>query len=958
MRPSLLMLALSLAMACCAGTAWGQTTNWPALIQAAKPAVVWILAETSEGTAAGSGTIISPDGYIVTAAHVVTGASSITIVVNESDEYRASVVRSDTAMDVAVLKIPASGLTWLGLGDSAQVAIEDEIRVLGYPLPGAGVGYIAVAGIIQGTRLRDGTTLLQHNASTAGGHSGGPVVNAEGQVIGVHSAVLTDQPEYHLAVSVNDARTLIPSGVLPTGESPVQSANTDEKTSFAVGDVSISPSPPFISGTEAMLSAWITNTSDVSETLALWLEVGGVRVGDMVLTLVSGERKQTSFRYAFAYPGNYSLRVCTIGGCSDPLDVRVLAPLQTADFSLSNVRVEGSLPLTPGTRATVFASVFNSGDYAGTTRVWLEVAGETIGEVSVSLAAHELGWVSFALPALEPGVFTLVVHTVGDTLETAVAVSSNELVRVLRGTGGLRALAFSPRGELLAVCGSDNAAVEIWSVGTGTLALTLTIPEGPSSIAFSPDGRILAVGSGDNLVRLWDVGSGALLGRLGGDGPAEIVGDDNYMSVTSVAFSADGSVLASGSGDKTARLWDLRSGETTLVVSHDKAVTSVALSADGTLLATGAEDATVRIWDVATGDLVRILTGHKWAVYSVAFSPNGPLLASGGGNGDVKLWDVMAGNLLNAYTTGEGHSVGAIAFSPNGETLAAATVFGYVALVDIATGRFDSRSGDAGVVAFSPDGRSLATGDDYHSTRVMIWNVATDTLVRTLSGPGSGVSSVAFSPDGNLLAGSAWRAYLWDANTGSLLPQCYEWQPSGAGVSRVAFSPGGRLLVLAEDWGFQFRDVVTGALVSSLAADPSEVLSLAFAPNGKTLASGTGGTVKLWSISAGAVIRTLAEESGLCLAFSPDGRILACGHYGGFTLWNIATGTALPSAATGSVYSLAFSADGGNLATCSDDGVTVWDTATGSAVHFPTADVGERVRSVAFAPNGRVCTQR
>jgi formylglycine-generating enzyme required for sulfatase activity/S1-C subfamily serine protease len=221
-------------MACSAETAWGQTTDWPALIQAARPAVVWILAETSEGTAAGSGAIISPDGYILTAAHVVTGASSITVVVNESDEYRASVVRSDAAMDVAVLKIPGSGLTWLGLGDSGQVAIEDEVRVLGYPLPGAGVGYIAVAGIIQGTRERDGVTLLQHNASTAGGHSGGPVINAQGQVVGVHSAVLTDQPEYHLAISVNSAKTLIPFGVPPSGPSPVQPVTGAAPTSPVV----------------------------------------------------------------------------------------------------------------------------------------------------------------------------------------------------------------------------------------------------------------------------------------------------------------------------------------------------------------------------------------------------------------------------------------------------------------------------------------------------------------------------------------------------------------------------------------------------------------------------------------------------------------------------------------------------------------------------------------------------
>jgi len=108
--------------------------------------VVWILAETPKGTSAGSGAIISPDGYILTAAHVIEGASRIKVVVEESREFWASVVNADYKADVAILKIPTSGLTWFALGDSDKVAIEEQIRVLGYPLPGAGVGLIAVAG--------------------------------------------------------------------------------------------------------------------------------------------------------------------------------------------------------------------------------------------------------------------------------------------------------------------------------------------------------------------------------------------------------------------------------------------------------------------------------------------------------------------------------------------------------------------------------------------------------------------------------------------------------------------------------------------------------------------------------------------------------------------------------------------------------------------------------------------
>lgn len=186
-----------------------QTTDWSAIIRAVRPAVVWILAETKDGVGAGTGAIISADGYILTANHVIEGASRITVTLEDSREYTASVMVADGYSDVAVLKIPADELTWVPLGDSDQVDIEEEIRVFGYPLPGAGVGLIVVRGIIQGIRVRDGVRWLQHNATTAGGHSGGPVINSQGQMIGIHSSVLVDQPEYRLATAVNETRRLI-----------------------------------------------------------------------------------------------------------------------------------------------------------------------------------------------------------------------------------------------------------------------------------------------------------------------------------------------------------------------------------------------------------------------------------------------------------------------------------------------------------------------------------------------------------------------------------------------------------------------------------------------------------------------------------------------------------------------------------------------------------------------------
>lgn len=130
-----------------------QTTDWSALITRAKPAVVQICAILSGRlVGVGSGALISPDGHVLTADHVVEGivkeGLSILVVVEDTRQYTASVVTRNTDHDVALLKIGASGLTWLALGDSDRLAYEEEIRVLGYPLSAYGSGYVAVRGTV------------------------------------------------------------------------------------------------------------------------------------------------------------------------------------------------------------------------------------------------------------------------------------------------------------------------------------------------------------------------------------------------------------------------------------------------------------------------------------------------------------------------------------------------------------------------------------------------------------------------------------------------------------------------------------------------------------------------------------------------------------------------------------------------------------------------------------------
>jgi WD40 repeat protein len=335
-------------------------------------------------------------------------------------------------------------------------------------------------------------------------------------------------------------------------------------------------------------------------------------------------------------------------------------------------------------------------------------------------------------------------------------------------------VAFSPIGETLASGGADTTII-LWNLAAyPSPGESLTANAGHvMSVAFSPDGKILAsvtphssgrdrIRREDKIVRLWDVQTHQPL-------RPSLTGHTD--SVTSVAFSPRG-ILASGSWDNTVRLWDVQTHQQLgpPLTGHVGFVTSVAFSRDGTLLASGSWDNTVRLWDVRTHKGAS-LTGHKAPVLSLAFSPDGKVLASGSDDKTVRLWDVRTHRLVGAPLTGLSDSVTSVAFSPDGENLAWADAGGHIyflnlrkaravcrvhavivdeclAGLDLPQGHSFKAGGSKSSVAFSPDGQMLASGDNDGS--IILWNVETgrkigNPLIRGF------VTSVAFSPAAQIL---------------------------------------------------------------------------------------------------------------------------------------------------------------------------------------------------------------
>jgi WD40 repeat protein len=453
--------------------------------------------------------------------------------------------------------------------------------------------------------------------------------------------------------------------------------------------------------------------------------------------------------------------------------------------------------------------------------------------------------------------------------------------------------------------------------------------------------------------------------------------------VTGIAFSPDGTRLASMSGDRLnpnepgeVKVWNAQTGQETLSLQGPAgAVEDVSWSPDGTRLASASHDRTVKVWDAQTGKEARSLRGHSGAVHGVAWSPDGTRLASASGyeddqgefNGEVKVWDPQTGEEALKLQGLTGY-VNGVSWSPDGTRLASACEDCRVKCWDTRTGQelltLQGHASCVKCVAFSPDGSRLASSSEGYDPQkkqtlgeLKVWDARTGREVLTLEGHTGPFGNVAWSPDGTRLASAPWyqtRVKIWDAQTGQ---ETLSLQGHTGAVISVAWSPDGRRLAsTSHDKTVKVWDAKRGQGALTLQGHTTWVLHVAFSPDGSRLATASHDTtVKVWHVETGQEALTLKGHSNPVegVSWSPDGARLASASMDGTVkVWDAGTGQeafTLKAHADGA-RAAAFSPDGSRLAGTAGHAVIGWDARTGQRV-LTLAHMGD-VWDVAFSPDG------
>lgn len=486
-------------------------------------------------------------------------------------------------------------------------------------------------------------------------------------------------------------------------------------------------------------------------------------------------------------------------------------------------------------------SLLASGDWDNSIIIWDPTSGKEVQKIS-SLYGFEGSWedivweVAFSTDGKILASTTCGLRNDGyctvSLIELWDPVSGENIKQIITGfLFDTQNLAFSPDGEML-VSINDVGPIQRWDPNTGVQIgekIHLSLLDESwffrNDLAFSPDGSILAsagcgsvtedYGCASGEIRLWDLQSDLSLSQSFSEIKMDIPGVD----VSEIYLSDDALYVAAWlwtgtvDWDRAIKLFEFNHdgeliGKSTFRSDHSDYMSDLAFSPDGSLIATASGDATVHIIDAESRTLhCDPLMGHEYIVWDVAFNHDGSMLASTGSNELIRLWDPQTCLPIGDPLTGHTDIIEDVTFNPDGTMLASVSWDETIRLWDPLTGK--------------QVGESLI-GDFGYKTTVL-----------------------EFSPDGNLLASGADEIQLWDIDTGQ--PRLFGARYLGE-IRALAFNPEGTILASANcldtsfydscvSMGILLWDVETGEHIGTFLEGNSEIHGLIFSPDGKSLIS-------------------------------------------------------------------------------------------------------------------------
>ena len=491
----------------------------------------------------------------------------------------------------------------------------------------------------------------------------------------------------------------------------------------------------------------------------------------------------------------------------------------------------------------------------------------------------------------------------------------------------------------------ENRSIQPWKHQT-----LLAHSERTTSSEFSPNGKLVVTISDDRTAKVWDIQSGQEVTTL--------LGHQDVL--TAVQFNPAGDRIVTASADKTARLWDIKSGrELMKFVGHQGKIQSVNFSSNGRQILTASVDQTARLWDMNSGREMMKFVGHQGEVNLALFSPGQRTILTTSQDKTARIWDISSGREMRQLIGHRGN-ISSAQFSRNGTQIVTASHDRTVRIWNSQSGRevmrFKGHKGHVNMAQFSPDGTRIVSASDDNTARV--WGLKSGREFLRLTTHQFPVRSAIFSPSSLhiVTASEDNTARVWDARTGYEISTLSGHEKT---VNIAKFSRNGRqIITVSDDKTAKIWDHKNPKYLLKFVGHKASIESLEISPNGQQIVTASEDkTAQIWDIKTQSkIMKFMGSRSKIwSVAFSPNSQqIVTASDDRIVRIWDVASGHIVMKLVghTGITTSARFSPDGTRIVTASEDKTArVWDAQSGQELFQLVGHTGW-VTEVSFNPKG------